>query len=389
MRRKLSKMSVGSQNLVEEIARGSTSEEFWEALQNRDPRYHSRFVYGVDSTMIYCRPTCPSKKPSLVASVNFFEKPLMAKEAGYRACERCKPDDPGQMTQVASVQKLCEFIIENSVKKLTLEKLSTQSGMSPFHLQRTFKKITGVTPREYIEAVRLSRMKLSLKSGDSIRNSTYRGGYNTTGWLYFRPNEKLGMSPSNYKQGAAGLKIDYVIRDSPLGKLLVAATDRGVCLVSLNDSTEKLLSHLHMEFPKAVMQSEPSVEENKHLAFSVEKILEYLTSGADLENSNLPLDLQATAFQQRVWKELRAIPYGDVRSYSEVAKRIGRPKATRAVANACASNPVPLVVPCHRVVPKGGGVGQYGLGVKRKRILLEKEGVDLNELNKIRNSQSN
>jgi AraC family transcriptional regulator of adaptative response/methylated-DNA-[protein]-cysteine methyltransferase len=374
-------MSAGSQNLVEEKVRGSTIEEFWEAIQTRDPRYHSRFVYGVDSTRIYCRPTCPSKKPSRAASVNFFENPLIAKEAGYRACERCDPDEVSQMTpQVAIVQKLCEFIIENSAEKLTLEKLSAQSGMSPFHLQRTFKKITGVTPREYIEAVRLSRMKLFLKSGDSVRNSTYRGGYNTTGWLYFRPNEKLGMSPSKYKQGAAGLQIDFVIRDSPLGKLLVAATDRGVCLVSLDDSTEKLLAHLHSEFPKAAMQSEPSVQENKQLAFSVEKILEYLTSGADLENSNLPLDLQATAFQQMVWKELRAIPFGKVRSYSEVAKRIGRPKATRAVANACASNPVPLVVPCHRVVPKGGGVGQYGLGVKRKRILLEKEGVDLNEL---------
>ncbi len=173
------------------------------------------------------------------------------------------------------------------------------------------------------------------------------------------------------------MAINYVITDSPLGKLLVAATERGVCLVSLADSTQKLLDHLRSEFPKAKLETDSDVPSNSNLSLSVDRITEYLTKGTDLENSNLPLDLQATAFQQRVWKELRAIPYGKVRSYSEVARRIGLPKATRAVANACASNPVALVVPCHRVVPKGGGVGNYGLGVERKKILLEKEGVDI------------
>jgi AraC family transcriptional regulator, regulatory protein of adaptative response / methylated-DNA-[protein]-cysteine methyltransferase len=373
-------MSLNSQDLVEEMPL-NLSNEFWEALQTRDPRYYTRFVYGVNSTKIYCRPTCPSKKPSRFEAVSFFRNPAMAKESGYRACERCKPDDENAVSdQVQSIQKLCEFIIDNWQEKLTLETLGKQAGLSPFHLQRTFKKVTGVSPREYIEALRLSKMKLSLKSGNSIRKSTYRSGYNTTGWLYFRPNEKLGMSPSKYKQGAEGIEIDYVIRDSPLGKLLVAATDKGVCLVNLADSDEKLVAHLRSEFPKATLQSGSTNQENKYLAFSVEKILDYLTNGTDLERSNLPLDLYATAFQQRVWKELRAIPYGKVRSYSEVAKRIGSPKATRAVANACASNPVPLVIPCHRVVPKGGGVGQYGLGIGRKKILLELEGLDLKEL---------
>lgn len=359
----------------------NTNEVLWRAVQTRDPRYYSRFVYGVNSTKVYCRPTCPSKRPSSIEQVAFFRNPAMAKEAGFRACERCNPDDSSRASaQVQSIQRICEFIADNWQEKLTLSRLSRQAGLSPFHLQRTFRKVTGVSPREYIEAVRLSRMKLSLKSGNSIRKSIYDGGYNTTGWLYFRPNEKLGMNPSKYKKGGEGLRVEYVIRDSPLGKLLVAATDRGVCLVSLADSDQKLLAHLHSEYPRARLESGTDNQGNKYLAFSVERILEYLTKGTDLENSNLPLDLQATAFQQRVWKELRAIPYGKVRSYSEVARRIGLPKATRAVANACASNPVPLVVPCHRVVPKSGGVGQYGMGVERKRMLLEKEGVNLEEL---------
>jgi AraC family transcriptional regulator, regulatory protein of adaptative response / methylated-DNA-[protein]-cysteine methyltransferase len=358
-----------------------SNEEFWRALKTRDPKYHSRFVYGVNSTKIYCRPTCPSKKPSTQEKVNYFPDSSSAERAGFEACKRCKPDEFSEATsQVQTIQKLCGFIGENWNEKLTLERLSKESGFSPFHLQRTFKKVTGVTPREYVEAVRISKLKSSLKSGNSIRKSTYGAGYNTSGWLYFRPNEKLGMSPLKYKKGGEGLKINYVITDSPLGKLLVAATERGVCQISLADSVKKLLEHLRAEYPKARLETDSNVGNDADLSASVNKIIEYLTKGTDLENSNLPLDLQATAFQQRVWKELRAIPYGKVRSYSEVAKRIGLPRATRAVANACASNPVPLVVPCHRVVPKGGGVGNYGLGVDRKRVLLEKEGVDIEAL---------
>jgi AraC family transcriptional regulator of adaptative response/methylated-DNA-[protein]-cysteine methyltransferase len=353
-------------------------QELWHAVKTRDTRYYSQFVYGVNSTKIYCRSTCPSKKPRSRDKVAFFSDSASAEKAGFRPCERCKPDELGQATsQVQTIQKLCEFIGENWRERLTLERLSKESGLSPFHLQRTFKKVTGVTPREYTEAVRMGRIRLSLKSGNSIAKSTYGVGYNTSGWLYFRPNEKLGMSPLKYKKGGEGLKIDYVITDSPLGKLLVAATERGVCLVSLADSNRKLLAHLLSEYPRAKLETDSDVRNDRNLSLSVEKILDYLTNGTDLENSNLPLDLQATAFQQRVWKELRAIPYGKVRSYSEVARRIGLPRATRAVANACASNPVPLVVPCHRVVPKGGGVGNYGLGVERKKSLLEKEGVDI------------
>jgi AraC family transcriptional regulator, regulatory protein of adaptative response / methylated-DNA-[protein]-cysteine methyltransferase len=365
---------LSTQNLLE--INSDESESLWQAVKTRDPRYYSQFVYGVNSTKIFCRPTCSSRKPKSRDQVAFFANSTQAKEAGFRPCERCKPDETQTSSQIQTIQKLCEFINENSAEKLTLQRLSEESGMSPFHLQRTFKRVTGVTPREYTEAVRLGRLKLSLRSGSSIRKSTYRAGYNTSGWLYFRPNEKLGMSPLKYKKGGEGLTVNYHISDSPLGKLLVAATERGVCLVRLADSSQKLVSYLRSEYPKAMLET-ASNSRNKNLSLSVEKITEYLTKGTDLEKSNLPLDLHATAFQWRVWKELRAIPYGDVRSYSEVARRIGLPKATRAVANACASNPVPLVVPCHRVVPKTGGIGNYGLGIERKKILLDKEGVDI------------
>lgn len=367
------------QNLTQMNQNDKRDLQFWEAIQSRDIRCYSTFVYAMHSTGIYCRPTCPSKKPKKMDRVTFFKSAQLAKEAGYRACARCDPDDTSESSaQVKTIQKVCEFISENWKERLTLSRLSRETGLSPFYLQRTFKKVTGVTPREYAEAVRLSRLKLALKSGESIRKSTYGAGYNTSGWLYSGPDEKLGMSPLSYKRGAMGLVIKYSITDSPLGKLLVAATERGVCLVSLSDSSQKLVNHLRSEYPNAKVESD--TEKNRNLSISVQKITEYLSRGTDLEKSNLPLDLQATAFQQRVWKELRRIPYGEVASYSEVAKRIGLPRATRAVATAVASNPVPLIVPCHRVVPKAGGVGNYGLGPERKRKLLEKEGVDVEKL---------
>jgi AraC family transcriptional regulator of adaptative response/methylated-DNA-[protein]-cysteine methyltransferase len=349
-------------------------ESLWHAVRNRDPRYYSRFVYAVKSTKIFCRPTCPSRKPRIQSQVLFFDSPTLARQAGFRACERCKPDENDSQHQ--TIQRLCEFINENSQEKLTLERLSVESGISPFHLHRTFKKLTGISPREYTEAVRTNRLKMDLKSGNSVRKSTYAAGYNTSGWLYFRPDEKLGMSPLKYKSGAEGLHIEYTISSTPIGRLLVATTERGVCFVSLADSNEILLARLHAEFPKARIE-ESSNYQNNNLSISLEKITDYITIGTDLQKSTLPLDIKATAFEWLVWKELRRIPYGRVRSYSEVARRIGFPSAARAVANACASNPVPLIIPCHRVVPKTGGIGNYGLGVERKKILLKKEGVDL------------
>ncbi len=194
-------METFGQDLIHTHRDYVREEELWQAMKSKDPRYYSQFVYGVNSTKIYCRPTCPSKKPKTRDKVALFPDSASAKRAGFRPCRRCKPDEFNQApSQVRTIQKLCEFITENWNERLTLERLSKESGFSPFHLQRTFRKVTGVTPREYIEAVRMARLKLSLKSGNSIRRSTYGVGYNTSGWLYFRPNEKLGMSPLKYKR---------------------------------------------------------------------------------------------------------------------------------------------------------------------------------------------
>lgn len=365
------------------LAVNSDPTSFWNALKTRDARYYSAFLYGVKYSKIYCRPTCNSRKPRSVDNVVFFSNSDEAKEAGFRPCARCNPDQNEQPKQIETMKNICKYIYENANERLTLANLGTIAKMSPFHLQRTFKRFTGVSPREYIEGIRLAKLKMSLWAGSSVRQSTYSSGYKTTGWLYFRPNEKLGMSPLMYKNGGEGLEIKYVTRACPLGKLIVAATETGICSVSLGDSDQKLLASLRAEYPKAKLKESSTAIGGDMLTYAVEKIMDYLNIGEDLKDSNLPLDFRATAFQIRVWKELKAIPFGRVRTYSEVAKRIGLPKATRAVANACGANPVPLVIPCHRVVAKGG-LGGYGLGLDRKKKLLEKEGFDLSTLKESR-----
>jgi AraC family transcriptional regulator, regulatory protein of adaptative response / methylated-DNA-[protein]-cysteine methyltransferase len=355
---------------------GNLSEsELWDAVRTRDARYSSSFVYAVKSTGIFCRPTCPSRRPRRDL-VSYYASAGLAKEAGFRACSRCHPDEVATGSKNKIVEDVCRFINENPSEKLSLEKLSQKAGLSPFYLQRLFKKVTGVSPRQYVEAVRLGRLKLSLKGGESVRSSTYRAGYNTSGWLYSKPDPKLGITPSSYKSGGAGLLIHYLITDCPLGHLLVASTENGICSVNLGDSQEKLVSYLRYEYPKAHFNTEPD-QKDSVLALWVNRILEYLFTGKEMDLASFPLDIRATAFQWRVWKELQSISHGSVKSYSEVAKDAGYPKASRAVANACASNPVPLVVPCHRVVRKDGSLGGYRLGVDRKRKLLEKEGVNL------------
>lgn len=363
---------------MSKIAVNSDAMSLWNALKARDSRYYSMFLYGVKSTKIYCRPTCNSRKPRNVNNVVFFSNSSEAQEAGFRPCSRCTPNQSEQPKQFEAIKKICEYVVENSNDRLTLANLGAFAKMSPFHLQRTFKKVIGVSPREYIEGIRLAKLKMSLWSGSSVRQSTYSSGYKTTGWLYFRPNEKLGMSPLMYKSGGEGLDIKYVTRECPLGRLIVAATESGVCRVSLGDTDQKLIGSLQAEFPKANVRVSTETDGDV-LSDAVEKIMEYLTFGKDLKDSKLPLDFQATAFQIKVWKELKAIPFGRVRTYGEVAKRVGLPKATRAVANACGANPFPLVIPCHRVVAKGG-LGGYGLGLDRKKKLLEKEGFDLSTL---------
>ncbi len=336
---------------------------YWELVLNRDPQADGRFVFAVRSTGIYCRPSCPSRRPN-PDQVLFFEAPAEAERAGFRACRRCHPD---QVTpdQVAWVQRICDLIGEAPDGTLRLAELSRSLNVSPSHLQKVFKKVMGVTPRAYAEALRLDRLKQNLRAGSEVTRAALDAGYGSLSQLY--EGGGIGMAPAAYRKGGAGLHIRFVTAPCPLGLLLVAATDHGICSVALGDSGDRLAQELRDEFPSAEIQHDPGGE----LQSWVNQLLAYLDGQGPL--AQLPLDIQATAFQQRVWQELQRIPYGATRTYGEIAERIGQAGAARAVAHACASNPVSMVIPCHRVVPAGGGSGGYRWGIDRKRALLATE----------------
>ena len=251
-------------------------------------------------------------------------------------------------------------------ERLTLDDLSAHVGISPYHLHRVFKREVGVTPKAYADACRLRTVKRELKAGPDVTRALYAAGYGSNSRLYERAPEQLGMTPAAYRRGGSNMTIHYSLTDCPLGRLLVAATDRGISAVSIAEADETLQATLRDEYPNATLR-----RDDDHLGRWVTIILDHL-NGQPLP-SDLPLDIRATAFQHRVWDELRRIPHGETRSYSDVAAAIGKPKAARAVASACATNPVPLVVPCHRVIRSDGGLGGYGLGLARKRALLEQE----------------
>jgi AraC family transcriptional regulator, regulatory protein of adaptative response / methylated-DNA-[protein]-cysteine methyltransferase len=340
-------------------------ERCWQAVLARETDFDSAFVYAVRSTGIFCRPTCPSRRPGR-AQVIFFGAPAAAEQAGFRACRRCRP---GGSEHSASQTELAErartLIEQHPDQALTLDQLGAQIGSSPTHIQRVFKRVIGITPRQYAESLRIDRLKARLKQGDNVTTALYQAGYNSSSPLYTQAPERLGMTPATYGRGGVGAQIGYAIADSPLGRLLVAATERGVCFVSLADSDATLEAALAHEYPAATIR-----RADARLGEWIDVVVRHL--GGD-HNIDLPLDVQATAFQWRVWAALKAIPYGDTRSYSQVAAALGDRNAVRAVARACATNPVALVIPCHRVVREGGAMGGYRWGADRKRALLERE----------------
>ncbi len=345
-----------------------SAEELWHAVESRDGRYNDRFVFGALSTKIYCRPSCPSRRPSRERVV-FFAGPRAAEIAGFRACLRCRPREEGAAsTHQRIAEQACAFIERNPDGKVTLRAIGEHVAISPFHLQRIFKRVVGITPRQYAEKAKLDRAKLLLKRGESVRRSTYASGHNSTSWLYSNTAAMLGMRPSVYKNGGEGMRISYCITECNLGRLLVAGTELGVCGVSLADSDEEVESFLRNEFPKAEIDGDAT-----RLAIWVRRIVNYLDGSDDSHLSELPLDIRATSFQFKVWRELQSIPYGSTLPYAEVARRVGSPRASRAVANACATNPVALVIPCHRVVRMDGKMGGYRWGLDRKKALLKKE----------------
>lgn len=343
-------------------------ERLWQAVVTRDRALNGKFVYAVRSTRIYCRPACPSRRPNRLQVV-FFDSGEAAQRAGFRACRRCRPENSSSVDRQSEfVQRACELLDEHTDEGgISLSALGSELGVSPYHLQRTFKQVIGVTPRQYVESRRLTRFKHHVKAGDAVTAALYNVGYGSSSRLYEKAPRNLGMTPSTYQQGGRGIVIHYSILDCTLGRLLIAGTDRGVCAIRLGDSDAELESSLRGEFSAAA----EIFRDDAALRTWAEDLVQHLEGRQP--QLNLPLDIRATAFQMRVWRELQAIPYGSTRSYGEVATAIGQPSATRAVARACATNPVAVVIPCHRVVRRDRSLGGYRWGIDRKRRLLEQE----------------
>jgi AraC family transcriptional regulator of adaptative response/methylated-DNA-[protein]-cysteine methyltransferase len=331
----------------------------------RDRRAEGRFVYAVDSTGIYCRPSCASRRPRREV-VRFFDTAEEAERAGFRACRRCHPRDaPPADPWVEKIRRACVYLA-NVEGHPALAILARRVGGSPYHLQRNFKRLVGISPREYAAACRMRKVKARLRRGDDVTAAMLEAGYGSSGRFYERAAPMLGMPPSTYRRGGAGMSIRYTIVRSPLGRLLIGATSRGVCAVAMGASNADLEAALAREYPAATIAADDT-----GLARWTREVLAHLAGRRP--RLDLPLDVRATAFQWQVWEELRNIPYGETRSYGEIAKAIGRPRAVRAVARACATNPVALAIPCHRVVAATGASSGYRWGALRKKTLLASE----------------
>lgn len=342
-------------------------ETAWEAVLGRNRGYDGAFVYAVRSTGVYCRPSCPSRRPAR-RHVTFFATPDAAERAGYRACRRCRPQESGPIGAERRVRVAARYLAAHLDERVTLARLARLFGMSPFHLQRIFKRVMGLTPKEFVNARRVERFKTHLRRGETVTTATYEAGYGSGSRVYEQLPARLGMTPGAYRAGGRGMRIHYTIVRSPLGRLLVGATERGVCAVSLGDEDAALERALCEEYPNAAIE-----RGNGALDRWVASVLR-LVQGEGPGRA-VPIDVPATAFQWRVWKALQQIPRGRTRSYSQVARAVGQPTAVRAVARACATNPVALIVPCHRVVRQDGDLGGYRWGLQRKRRLLENEGA--------------
>ena len=343
-----------------------SDDQRWQAVLDRDRRLDGAFVYAVRSTGIYCRTGCPSRRPNR-AQVSFFPFPTAAEQAGFRACRRCKPRDAvGRDPHVLLAERACRLLESSRGSRMTLATLARGLGVSAPHLQRVFTRVTGISPRAYADQLRAGRLRASLKSGTTVSRALYDAGYGSPSRIYEARSSGLGMTPGTLARGGAGERIAYAIAESFLGQVLVAATPRGLCFVTLGDSDRAVEQALEREFANALR-----VRDDRSLAAEVKEVLR-LMAGRE-PHTELPFDVRATAFQRQVWEALRNIPAGTTVSYSALAKRIGRPSAVRAVASAVAKNPVAIVVPCHRVVREDGEIGGYRWGSQRKVDLLNVE----------------
>jgi AraC family transcriptional regulator, regulatory protein of adaptative response / methylated-DNA-[protein]-cysteine methyltransferase len=340
----------------------------WRAVESRDPRFDGRFVYAVSSTGIYCKPSCPSRRPSR-ANVSFFETPDLAETAGFRPCLRCKPRDAAATSATErGVEAARAYLDANDDRVVSLTELATRAGLSPSHLQRSFARIVGVSPKQYQDARRVDRFKSRLRAGDTVSRATYEAGFGSSSRVYEKSNEVLGMTPAAYRKGGAGVQIAYTISDAPLGRVLVATTDRGVCAVEIGSTDAEVERALARDFPNAEIARDDAAHQTW-----VRAVVERVRQPNAAKANRIPLDVSGTAFQMKVWAALQAIPVGEQRSYKEVAESLGNANAVRAVARACATNKVAVVIPCHRVVREDGKLAGYKWGVDRKRRLLDEE----------------
>jgi AraC family transcriptional regulator of adaptative response/methylated-DNA-[protein]-cysteine methyltransferase len=350
-------------------------ETLWRAAESRDTSMIGLFVIAVTSTGIYCRPGCPARMPKR-ENVRFFADCEGAEAAGFRSCLRCKPRERFEDNSADLVRRACAMLDADSHDPPGLATVSRRLGVSTARLQRMFRRTLGITPGEYAAARRVERLKDGLRNGSDVTGALYDAGYGSSSRLYESAGTTLGMTPAAYRRRGSGMRIRYTIVDSQLGRLLVGATERGVCSVKMGDRDEDLEEILRKEYPAAQIERAAAGERNQ-LSQWVEALVQHIATGEP--SVDLPLDIRVTAFQGRVYQALRSIANGQTRSYGDIAKDIGRPKAVRAVANACADNPVALTVPCHRVIRSNGGIGGYGGGVHRKRELLAREARALRE----------
>lgn len=350
---------------TESLAAATVSDPRWAAVATRDAHCDGQFVYSVRTTGVYCRPSCAARaaRPENVA---FHATCADAQRCGFRPCKRCKPDQPSLAArQAAMVAQLCRFI-ESAEQPPSLDELAARAQLSPHHLHRVFRAITGVTPKAYASAHRASRLRQQLGRSDTVTEAIYDAGFNSGGRFYSQADQLLGMTPTRFRAGGIGTEIHFAIGECALGAILVARSRRGVCAIQLGDDPATLARELQDRFPDATL-----VGDDAEFEQWVSRVVGFVE--APRLGLGLPLDVRGTLFQQRVWQALRDIPAGHTASYADIAARIDAPKSARAVAQACAANPLAVAIPCHRVVRSDGGLSGYRWGVERKRELLARE----------------
>jgi AraC family transcriptional regulator, regulatory protein of adaptative response / methylated-DNA-[protein]-cysteine methyltransferase len=337
----------------------------WKAVLAHDRRYDETFVYAVASTRVYCRPSCPSRRPDR-RGVTFFPSPEQAEAAGFHACRRCVPGSVGGTQTERLVEQVRQYLDGHSDEAVTLTRLAARVGMNPFRLQRAFTRVFGFSPKTYQNAKRIQRFRQALESGTRVIDATYQAGFGSSSRASEQAWRHMGMTPSAFQSGGKGVTLHYASMRTPVGLLLIAATERGVTSVMFGGSEPSLVAKLRREYPNAMLRRNP--KRLLHYRQALSRCLNGKSAG-----DGLTFDVKSTAFQLKIWTALQQIPAGSTRTYREIACMIGRPAASRAVARACATNPLALLIPCHRVVGHGGRLAGYRWGIKRKRDLLRLE----------------